>query len=328
MNRTEKKMNIVFGIKRFFVIPVLFCAMLSSCAVSYREGYPVPGSAMPAGTTAVTEAGVSEPPYAYEPYSRPVSQANESSPGDVVTTGPAPESTTAPKPAKTDKATTTEAEQSTIFSVEDLDALDDLESYFAGFENAHDDDDATVDDNTETPDPDASDEILQTLFEPTEFYSVPLSYSKQHVVIQTADEFGISPVLMFGVMYAETHYNADNGISANGKYIGVMQIAKGHLTKLNARFGITDLQDFIQNVKAGAYYLSYYTSFSKRYNTKVFDNQGDLIDMALMCYHRGEGNALKLWRQGKFTDGYCTKVKNEMARIIKAGPVIPTEDNI
>lgn len=59
-----------------------------------------------------------------------------------------------------------------------------------------------------------------------------------------------------------------------------MQIASGHLTKLNKMFGITDLQDYLQNVKAGAYYLSY---FYKKYN-------GD-INKTLMCYHYGEGGA-------------------------------------
>ena len=324
MNNRERKNN--YSFRTAALSAALSAVLLSSCAVSYAGGYSVPDPGMSPDRPAATAGDVSLSPLAFEPseFVSLTETANE--PEKSRETEKAPETTKEKETSKTPVTVRTD-EITTFFSVEELDALDDLESYFSGFENAHDDDDSSVND-TVAADPEATDEILQTLFSPTEFYSVPLSYSKQHVVMEIADQFGISPVMMFGVMYAETHYNADNGISANGKYIGVMQIAKGHLTKLNARFGITDLQDFIQNVTAGAYYLSYYTSFSKRYNTKEFNNEGDLIDMALMCYHRGEGNALKLWRKGTLTDGYCTKVKNEMARIIKAGPVIPTEDNL
>ena len=325
MKKRERKK--IYALRSAALSAALCAVLLSSCAVSYAGGYRLPDAGMTPDSPAVTAGDVAPTPLAYEPSEFVFTDGPETEDGKTSETAKTPETTTKAKDTTKAPATDKATEVTTFFSVEELDALDDLESYFAGFENAHDDDDSTVNEVVAV-DPDATDTVLQTLFSPTEFYSVPLSFSKQQVVMDIADQFGISPVMIFGVMYAETHYNADNGISANGKYIGVMQIAKGHLTKLNARFGITDLQDFIQNVTAGAYYLSYYTSFSKRYNTKEFNNEGDLIDMALMCYHRGEGNALKLWRKGTLTDGYCTKVKNEMARIVKAGPVIPTEDNL
>ncbi len=135
------------------------------------------------------------------------------------------------------------------------------------------------------------------------FYDVPLSEAKQMYVIQMAEEFDIPPELIFGVMYVETRYR-ENVNSANGKYLGIMQIAKSNLKRLNKKFGITDLTDYLQNVKAGAYYLSYYW--------KKYDKN---IDKTLMCYHCGEGGAISRWNTGWTQDGYCRKVRKEIARI-------------
>ncbi len=134
-------------------------------------------------------------------------------------------------------------------------------------------------------------------------YDVPLTIEQQMFVIETAERFKIPPELMFGVMHVETRYTA-SAVSKNGKYIGMMQIAKSNLKMLTKKFGITDLRDFEQNVTAGAYFLSY---FFKKYD-------GD-IDKTLMCYHCGEGGAKKCWRNGYFSDSYCRKVRKEMDRI-------------
>ncbi len=138
-------------------------------------------------------------------------------------------------------------------------------------------------------------------------YDVPLSAAKQSYAMQMAEEFGIPVELIYGVMYVESRYH-ETSVSRNGKCIGIMQIASGHLTKLNKMFGITDLHDYLQNVKAGAYYLSY---FYKKYN-------GD-INKTLMCYHYGEGGAHVQWRKGNTEDAYCRKVAGEMKRILAAG---------
>jgi len=134
-------------------------------------------------------------------------------------------------------------------------------------------------------------------------YDVPLTIEQQMFVIETAERFKIPPELMFGVMHVETRYTV-TAVSKNGKYIGMMQIAKSNLKMLTRKFGITDLRDFEQNVTAGAYFLSY---FFKKYD-------GD-IDKTLMCYHCGEGGAKKCWRNGYFSDSYCRKVRKEMDRI-------------
>ncbi len=139
-----------------------------------------------------------------------------------------------------------------------------------------------------------------------ELYDVPLSAEKQSYVFAMAKEFGIPPELIFGVMYVESRYT-ETAVSANGKYIGIMQIAKSNLNRLNKKFGITDLTDYLQNVKAGAYFLSY---FYKKYD-------GD-IDKVLMCYHCGEGGAMVRWKNGITQDSYCRKVIKEVNRILAA----------
>jgi hypothetical protein len=139
-----------------------------------------------------------------------------------------------------------------------------------------------------------------------EFYDVPLPELKQIYVIETAKEFDIPVEWIFGVMYVESRYQ-EYAIHSSGKYIGIMQIAKSNLNMLNKKFGVTDLQDFQQNVTSGAYFLSY---FNKKYD-------GDL-DKILMCYHCGEGGAKKRWKNGILQDGYCTKVRKEIDRILSS----------
>ncbi len=139
-------------------------------------------------------------------------------------------------------------------------------------------------------------------------YDVPLPAFKQIYVIEKAKEYGIPAELIFGVMYTETRYT-ETAISSNGKYIGIMQIAKSNLASLTKKLGVTELQDFNQNVTAGAYFLSY---FYRKYD-------GD-INKVLMCYHCGEGGAHVRWNNGLVEDSYCRKVRKEITRILEAGP--------
>lgn len=143
--------------------------------------------------------------------------------------------------------------------------------------------------------------------EPVKLYDVPLTAEKQLYAVQMAEEFDIPVELIFGVMYVESRYH-ETSVSRNGKCIGIMQIASGHLTKLNRLFGITDLHDYYQNVKAGAYYISYFYSM-----------YGGDVNKALMCYHYGEGGARNQWKKGNTEDSYCRKVAGEIERITAAG---------
>lgn len=214
-------------------------------------------------------------------------------PKETTSPGTTAPSTTSPKetePATTEKPTEPKVDYGDIgdFDIGDDDAVDDDDTPYTGEENF-----IFVDADNYTG------KIV--------VYDVPLPEMKQKYAEDMAAEFGIPVELLFGIMKVESNYD-ETVISKNGKYIGAMQIAKSNLNRLNKKFGTTDLQDFVQNVQAGAYFISYYY---KKYN-------GD-IDKTLMSYHRGEGGAQKKWAEGIYTDSYCTKVKNEMNRIIKAG---------
>ena len=193
---------------------------------------------------------------------------------------------------------------------DDSDGDSDMEEYEGSNTEVPDEDDETGDDAVTEDDsniePDPDDVEIGENAEAIVLYDVPLSASKQAYVLEMAEEFDIPPELIFGVMYVESRYT-ETAIASNGKYIGIMQIAKSNLKTLTKKFGITDLQDYLQNVKAGAYFLSY---FYKKYD-------GD-IDKVLMCYHCGEGGASKLWRNGTTQDSYCRKVRGEMERILAA----------
>lgn len=139
------------------------------------------------------------------------------------------------------------------------------------------------------------------------FRDVPLPAFKQVYVFEMADYFGVPAELIFGVMCVETGYT-ETLSSKNGRYIGIMQISLINMDYLNRLFGTTDLQDFCQNVQAGAHFLA-----------KVYKQYGGDIDKTLMCYHLGGGGAKKKWAQGIYTDGYCNRVKKEMTRIVSAG---------
>ena len=173
------------------------------------------------------------------------------------------------------------------------------------------------DEDEETEETEETDSVDYPVFDPNDvemgenadkidLYDVPLSAEKQSYVMEMAEYFNIPPELIFGVMYVESRYD-ETVISSNGKHIGIMQIAKSNLNTLNKKFGITDLTDYLQNVKSGAYFLSY---FYKKYD-------GD-INKVLMCYHCGEGGANTRWRNGITQDSYCRKVIKEMNRILSA----------
>ncbi len=137
-------------------------------------------------------------------------------------------------------------------------------------------------------------------------FDVDLTRSQQEYAVKMAKKFDIPVELIFGVMYVESRYDED-AMSSNGKYIGIMQIAKSNLKTLNKKFGITDLTDYKQNVKSGAYFISYYYS---KYKGNV--------NKALMAYHCGISNAKRLWKEGVTEDGYCRKVVKEASRVMLA----------
>jgi soluble lytic murein transglycosylase-like protein len=99
-------------------------------------------------------------------------------------------------------------------------------------------------------------------------------------VAQAAGRYGIEAALLHAVISVESGYNA-RAVSKRGA-AGLMQL----MPETARRFGVADVFDPADNVRAGAQYL---TSL-----LKLFDND---IRLALAAYNAGEGAVIKYGRR-------------------------------
>lgn len=89
-------------------------------------------------------------------------------------------------------------------------------------------------------------------------YNISLPQEYQQYAYNLCGKYGIDYSLFLSIMYVESTFNpnASNG----GMYLGLCQVAAAHLPNLSSTLGISDLYDPYDNMTAGAYLLSYYTS--------------------------------------------------------------------
>lgn len=100
------------------------------------------------------------------------------------------------------------------------------------------------------------------------------------VIKKVARQFGVEAALLHAVISVESGYNA-RALSKQGA-AGLMQL----MPETARRFGVADVFDPVDNVRAGAQYLTYLL--------KLFDND---VHLALAAYNAGEGAVLKHGRQ-------------------------------
>jgi soluble lytic murein transglycosylase-like protein len=100
------------------------------------------------------------------------------------------------------------------------------------------------------------------------------------VVAQAAGRYGIEAALLHAVISVESGYNA-RAVSKRGA-AGLMQIMPGTAK----RYGVADVFDPADNVRAGAQYLTELM--------KLFDND---IRLALAAYNAGEAAVIKYGRR-------------------------------
>ena len=100
------------------------------------------------------------------------------------------------------------------------------------------------------------------------------------VIKKVARQFGIEAALLHAVISVESGYNA-RAVSKQGA-AGLMQLMPATAN----RYGVADVFDPGDNIRAGAQYLTYLL--------KLFDHD---IHLALAAYHAGEGAVLKHGRQ-------------------------------
>ncbi|MEP6954623.1 MAG: lytic transglycosylase domain-containing protein [Solirubrobacteraceae bacterium] len=112
--------------------------------------------------------------------------------------------------------------------------------------------------------------------------AIRLPLRHEDIIRQQADQKGIDPALIAGVIYAESHFR-DGQVSPAGAQ-GLMQLTPETAHYIARKSGgvafrIDDLGTPQVNIAYGAYYLRY---LMKRY--------GDNENFALAAYNGGEGN--------------------------------------
>jgi len=100
------------------------------------------------------------------------------------------------------------------------------------------------------------------------------------VVAQVAGRVGIDAALLHAVISVESGYNA-KAVSRRGA-AGLMQL----MPETAKRFGVADVFDPADNVRAGAQYLTYLL--------KMFDHD---LSLALAAYNAGEAAVIKYGRR-------------------------------
>jgi len=100
------------------------------------------------------------------------------------------------------------------------------------------------------------------------------------VVAEAARRYGIEAALLHAVIAVESGYNA-KAVSKRGA-AGLMQL----MPETARRYGVADVFDPAENVRAGAQYLTYLL--------KLFDNN---LRLALAAYNAGEAAVIKHGRR-------------------------------
>ena len=129
-----------------------------------------------------------------------------------------------------------------------------------------------------------------------QFVALPVSMDEgtQKTVSEICDKYNVPFTLVMALIETESNFQP-NLISRTNDY-GLMQINICNHKRLSAGLGITDFLNPSQNVEAGCYMLS-----------ELLYKYKDL-NVVLMAYNMGEGNAKKLWKQGVWSSKYSQKI--------------------
>ena len=129
---------------------------------------------------------------------------------------------------------------------------------------------------------------------------IPLSDELQSYTYETATEYGVNYDLMLAIMQTESQFN--NVISDNGEDIGLCQINSINAEWLYTDYGIYNLMDERQNIKACAIILS------------KLQGQFESESHVVMAYNLGASKAQKYIQSGEITE-YTEKVYENMEEI-------------
>lgn len=135
---------------------------------------------------------------------------------------------------------------------------------------------------------------------PIELYDVPLDDDLQLHIIETAEEYGIDPAIIFSMAYHESTYRTDV-VNKYGCY-GLLQIKKSCHRGRMKRLGCDDLLDPYQNVTVAVDYLA-----------EQINRYGGNIAKGLTAYNKGH-YAGKITYYAKSILAKAEKLNNERSQ--------------
>lgn len=129
---------------------------------------------------------------------------------------------------------------------------------------------------TEATEPDVTEPEVTEETEPEVLlYNVPLGEDLQLHIIETANEYGIDPAIVFAMAYVESSFKTDC-VGDSGDSLGLMQVQPYWHSGRMQRLGCTDLLDPFQNVTVAVDYLS-----------EMLNRHDGDIAKALVSYNQG-----------------------------------------
>ena len=144
------------------------------------------------------------------------------------------------------------------------------------------------------------------------YYQIPKEYKAigadfteetQDFLREICEERNLDFYIVLAQIEAESGYRS-YAKGDNGRSIGYMQInTRWSKDRMDAE-GVTNLYNPKENIKVGTCYLK---DWYEKY-------EGDWHKV-LMCYNMGEKRANELWREGKYSSKYSTKILNRAEEI-------------
>lgn len=127
------------------------------------------------------------------------------------------------------------------------------------------------------------------------------------IILRESMVYGIDPRIIEGIVRVESNYKADT-VGSLGE-IGLMQIlpstGKWIATKFGEKYSRESLFRPEVNIKYGVWYFNYLIGLAEKWGYRDME----AIEVALLCYNRGEGNVRRDINKGKNpSNGYEKEV--------------------
>ena len=132
-----------------------------------------------------------------------------------------------------------------------------------------------------------------------DIYPVNLNADLQRYIIETCEEYTITPSIIIAMCFYESSFNAD-AIGDNGAGMGLMGINPRWCWPEMEKLNCPDMRDPYQNVTVG---IDIFAQKLAKYDGNT--------EMALMSYNAGDAGAHRLWfDKGIYSTTYSSNIMN------------------